>query len=97
MSIVPGSHTSLSSPFPYLRERYGRQLGKGKEGDGTKSGWVPDSELKDICWYTQPLKMGDVVVLHLDVLHKTLPNTSGVMRYSCDCRFQPVSHEYPPF
>jgi hypothetical protein len=94
MSIVPGSH--ISKKHRCLRERYGRQDGV-VGGDGTTSGWIPESELGGMKWITEPLMMGDVVVLSLDVLHKTLPNTSGVTRYSSDCRFQPTYHTYPPW
>lgn len=94
MAVVPGSHSCPE--FEYLRSVYGRKLFDGPVGS-TVDGWIPESELSRVKWDAVPMMMGDVIVLHIDVLHKTLPNTSGVTRYSCDSRFQPTHDVYPPW
>jgi hypothetical protein len=71
--------------------------------DGIASGWLctePNApalqQLLDDCthrkllWASSNLDAGDVVVLHLRLLHMSTTNITDRIRISCDTRWQPV-------
>ena len=90
MMVAPGSHSARA--LAPLRDAYlARPLG----ADGTRSGWLASSAAAlpgrqpPRGWATADFFAGDVVVLRMDVLHRTARNVSDRLRTSCDTRWQP--------
>lgn len=52
---------------------------------------VIDSDLDQLDWRWSPMQTGDVLIHNCQTIHKGLPNNSGAMRVSMDCRYQPLS------
>lgn len=52
---------------------------------------VIDADLDKLDWRWSPMRVGDVLIHNCQTVHKGLPNTSGAMRVSIDCRYQPRS------
>ena len=52
---------------------------------------VIDADLDACDWRWSPMQVGDVLIHNCQTIHKGLPNSSGAMRVSMDCRYQPLS------
>ncbi|KAI8832356.1 hypothetical protein BC829DRAFT_408742 [Chytridium lagenaria] len=73
--------------------------------DGTKSGWITEDPaeiagmygIEEIKWVAADMKMGDVVVLGLDVLHMSSNNDTDRWRVSVETRWQKLGDPYPPW
>lgn len=52
---------------------------------------VIDADLDGLDWRWSPMRAGDVLIHNCQTVHKGLPNNSGAMRVSMDCRYQPLS------
>ena len=52
---------------------------------------VIDTDLDSCDWRWSPMSVGDVLIHNCQTIHKGLPNRSGFMRVSMDCRYQPLS------
>jgi ectoine hydroxylase-related dioxygenase (phytanoyl-CoA dioxygenase family) len=52
---------------------------------------VIDADLNALDWRWSPMRVGDVLIHNCQTIHKGLPNQSGRMRVSMDCRYQPLS------
>ena len=52
---------------------------------------VIDADLDACDWRWSPMRIGDVLIHNCQTIHKGLPNASGAMRVSMDCRYQPLS------
>ena len=52
---------------------------------------VIDADLDAYDWRWSPMQVGDVLIHNCQTIHKGLPNASGAMRVSMDCRYQPLS------
>ena len=79
--------------------------------DGIASGWLctdvaapellalvsrDQGEQEPLTWATARLNAGDVVMLHLRVLHLSTTNTTRRIRISCDTRWQPTDDAIDP-
>jgi hypothetical protein len=87
--VSPGSHRSTQ--LSTLRNTYGLTGGSYNHTvystlavgpDGTASGWLTEDpnqleeEYGELSWMTTDYKMGDVVILGLDLLHMSTTNTT---------------------
>ena len=52
---------------------------------------IIDADLDACDWRWSPMRVGDVLIHNCRTIHKGLPNSSGAMRVSMDCRYQPLS------
>ncbi|KAJ3214398.1 hypothetical protein HK099_006890 [Clydaea vesicula] len=93
MSVIPNKFitNAIKIRIKNLLEK------KLEDGNGESDGWLDESELEGVTFVSHDFKMGDVVVLTLDVLHKTLSNNLKEKRISCDTRWQPINDKYPPW
>lgn len=52
---------------------------------------VIDADLGTCDWRWSPMRIGDVLIHNCQTIHKGCANTSGTIRVSMDCRYQPLS------
>ena len=82
--LVPKSHTDPK--LEPLRQGYGST---NVGSDGTASGWLDPESLNhyNLDWVGGEYQLGDVVLVGLDTLHRSLPNQSSQWRLSCEIRW----------
>jgi ectoine hydroxylase-related dioxygenase (phytanoyl-CoA dioxygenase family) len=69
--------------------------------NGTTSGWIAENAadlvpiFPHLRFATASFSPGDICVLHIDVVHMTLPNLTKSLRLSCDTRWLPATEHIP--
>jgi ectoine hydroxylase-related dioxygenase (phytanoyl-CoA dioxygenase family) len=60
------------------------------------SGYIPEGKARGIRWVGGDMRAGDLLIFHSLTVHEALPNRSGQLRISLDCRFQSYLHKVNP-
>jgi len=68
----------------------------GLQPTGETQGYIPSGSEKGDGWVEGELKAGDVLIFHSLTVHEALPNLSGKLRISLDCRFQNYTRAVNP-
>ena len=101
-SHFEGSFRNWAAWIPFTdvdAARGGLAVAAGSHEDGVRDmrpalgagQMVIDMDLDTLDWRWSPMRLGDVLIHNCQTIHKGLPNRSGAMRVSMDCRYQPLA------
>ncbi|KAM0789918.1 hypothetical protein ACM66B_006759 [Microbotryomycetes sp. NB124-2] len=81
LSFVPGSHKVNNITHRLERIDGGKQGTAIREIEGMKDVKNPDWTAPDVNWVSEPVKAGDLVLIHGSVIHRSEKNTSPNSRF----------------
>lgn len=86
LTVCKNSHLHDNPDFEQMHRTYGKST---VGADGTTSGWLSENAAnvstiptQALQWLTTNFKAGDILVLHIDMLHMTLKNVTNQLRIS---------------
>lgn len=96
VELAPGSHKILSEKdYVLLKGRYVTSRAYSQEA-AEKAIWLPQIPQEKIGGFVRTnYEVGDLLVMHDSVAHRSVPNSSKKIRLSMDTRFQPQDSSIP--